>query len=141
MLTTLSSSNTPRTPKPVKTSNLTSQYGNVIAALARSDPLEYQRAIGAAKTKIVFEGHINLHITRRVGAVVQIALGILVEEVGRWGCLLVMQRQHREDAFDAAGPAEQVTGHRLGRTHHRTFGVIAQRSLDGVGFVQIAQGR
>jgi hypothetical protein len=41
---------------------------------------------------------------------------------------LVVQRQHREHRFDAAGAAEQVAGHRLGRVDDELLGVVAERA-------------
>jgi hypothetical protein len=41
-----------------------------------------------------------------IGAVVQITLGILVEDVDGGRALLVVQSQHGEDGFDATGTAQ-----------------------------------
>ncbi len=57
--------------------------------------LENQRAVGATKAKVVLDGHVNLHVAGGIGAVVQVAIGVLVEEVDGWRTLLVVQRQHR----------------------------------------------
>ena len=43
-----------------------------------SDPTENQTAVGATKTEVVFQGVVNFDITRRVGAVIEIALGVLI---------------------------------------------------------------
>ncbi len=54
---------------------------------------------------------------------------------------LMMDRQRREHRFDAAGPAEQVAGHRLGRIDHQLARVLAERQLDGIGLVDVAERR
>ena len=59
--------------------------------------LKRQRAIGAAKAEIVFQRDFKLHITRGVGAVIQIALGVLVKDIDRRWRDLVVQRQHGKD--------------------------------------------
>ncbi len=46
-----------------------------------------------------------------------------------------------EDGLDAAGGAQQVAGHRLGRVHHQLLGVVAESQLDRVGLVLVAQRR
>ena len=42
----------------------------------RSEAFEHQRTVGAAKTEIVFQRYVDFHVARRIGAVVQITLGI-----------------------------------------------------------------
>ena len=84
----------------------------------------------------------SIFISRAVvGAVVEIALRILVEDVDRRRRHLVVQRQHREHRLDAAGAAEQVAGHRLGRVDHQLLGVVAEGQLDRVGLVDVAERR
>ena len=51
--------------------------------------LEDEGAVGAAEAEVVLHGHVDLHVARRVGAIVQVALRILVEDVdGRRTLLL-----------------------------------------------------
>jgi hypothetical protein len=38
--------------------------------------LEHQSAIGSAKTKVIFYCNLNVHVPGRIGAIVQIALGV-----------------------------------------------------------------
>ena len=73
-----------------------------------------QRTIGAAKTEVVFNRHINLRIPRCIGAEIQITSRVLVEDIDGRRDFLVIQRQHGIDRFDAASTTQQVTGHRLG---------------------------
>jgi hypothetical protein len=78
------------------------------------------------KPKLFFSAK-SIFSTRRVGAVVQVALGILVEDVDGGRALLVVDGQHGEHRLDAAGAAQQVAGHRLGRVDHDLRRVVAQR--------------
>ena len=57
-----------------------------------SDALENERAVGPAKTKVVFDRYVNLHVTRNIGAVIEIALGILIEKIGGRRRFLLIQR-------------------------------------------------
>ena len=54
---------------------------------ARLDATHDHRTVGTAKTEGVRQSDINLHIARSIGAVVEIALRVLVEDVdgGRRG--------------------------------------------------------
>ena len=47
--------------------------------VAGSDALEDQRAVGAAEAEVVLCGDVDLHRPRLVGAVVQVALGVLLK--------------------------------------------------------------
>src|SRR5215469_18106459 len=92
---------------------------------------EGQRDVGAAEAERVVEhGHrlvsARLELLRRwrdgqPGVVV----GVL--EVHGWRGHPVAQRQDRRDRLDRAGPAEQVTGHRLGGGHHHARRGVAER--------------
>ena len=53
---------------------------------------QHQGAVGAAESKIVFHRHLDFEIARDVGAIIKIALGILIEDVDRWGDDLMVQR-------------------------------------------------
>src|SRR5690349_5427424 len=101
--------------------------------------LEDERAVGAAEAEVVLDGVLDPHLPRRVGAVVEIALGILVEDVDRRRRDLVAQRQHGEDRLDAAGATEQVAGHRLGRADDELLRVVAERQLDRIRLVDVAE--
>ena len=52
---------------------------------AASNSLEDQRAVGATKAKVVLHCTVDFHVPCGVGAVVQVAIGILVEDVGGGG--------------------------------------------------------
>src|SRR5690606_31696915 len=84
---------------------------------------------------------INLHVAGGVRAVVEIALGILREDIDGRRRNLVMHRQRCEYGLDTACRTEQVTRHGLGRVHHQLVGMIAHRKLKGHGFVAVAQRR
>jgi hypothetical protein len=49
------------------------------------EALEHQRTVGTAEPKVVLEGVVNPHVTRRVGTIIQIAVGVLVENIDS-GC-------------------------------------------------------
>jgi hypothetical protein len=40
-----------------------------------------QRTVGAPKAKIVLDRNINLYVPRGIGTIIQVALGILIENV------------------------------------------------------------
>lgn len=103
------------------------------------DPTEDQTAVGAAKTKIVFQGIFNVDIARRVGTVIQIAFWILVVQVDGGRHFLVVQSQDRENALNATRATQQVSCHGLGGADQSFLGVIAQGRFDGIGFIQITQ--
>lgn len=64
--------------------------------MRRSGPPEDQRAVGAAKSEIVLQGDLDLELTRRVGAIVEIAFRVLIEDIDGWRRYLVMYSQHRQ---------------------------------------------
>src|SRR5690606_11380076 len=96
----------------------------------RSDASNQHRAVGAAKTEGIGQRHVDLHVARLVGAIVQVAFGILVEQVDGRGRDLMVHRQGREDRLDAARGAQQVPGHGLGGIHHQLVCMIAERQLE-----------
>ncbi len=102
---------------------------------------EHQSPVGATKTKVVFHGDFNAEVTRGVGAVVQIALRVLVEDVDGWRAFLVVNRQNGKHTFNATSTAQQMPGHRFGGVNDGLLGMVAKSQFDGVGFVQIAQWR
>lgn len=61
---------------------------------------EDQGPVGAAKTEIVFDRHVNLQVPRGVGAVVQVAFGILIKDIDRGRALLVVNGENREHRLD-----------------------------------------
>jgi hypothetical protein len=58
---------------------------------------KYNCAVCTAKTEIVFNSNIDLHISSRVGTVVQIAFWILIKDIDGWRRFLMMQSQHSEN--------------------------------------------
>ena len=57
---------------------------NVVHGTSKSlYPLEHQRAVGAAEPERVLQRNVNTHVARGSGTVVEIALGVLVENVDR----------------------------------------------------------
>ena len=62
-----------------------------------SNPLEHQRAIRPAEAERIFHRHVDAHVTRRVGAVVEIALGVLIEDIDRRRRDLMVYCQRGDD--------------------------------------------
>src|SRR5438067_13106 len=73
--------------------------------------LHQQGAIRAAEAEGVGKGVTNLHRTRFVRDVVEVAGGVGVVEVDRRRRDLVLDRQRGDARFEAAGSAEQMPGH------------------------------
>ena len=67
-----------------------------LPAKAGLDLAEHQGPVGAAKSKIVLHGHVDLQVPRGVGTVVQVTLGILVEDVDGGRGDLMVNRQEQE---------------------------------------------
>ncbi len=89
-----------------------------------------------------FDSTASIGILRAAfGHVVQIAVRIRVFEVNRRRRDLIADRQHGEDRFDSASGAEQMPGHRLGRTHRKLLRVVAEGTLDRVRLGLVAQWR
>ena len=103
--------------------------------------LEHQGAVGAAKAKVVFHSNVDVEVTRGVGAVVQIALRVLVEDVDGGWAFLIVNRQNGKHTLNATSATQQMPSHGLGGIDHGLFGMVTKSQLDGVGFVQITQGR
>ena len=59
--------------------------------LAFLKALEHQSAIGSTKTKVIFYRDLNFHVSSRIGAIVQIALGVWVVQIDGGRCFLVVQ--------------------------------------------------
>ena len=103
--------------------------------------LKRQRAIGAAKAEIVFQRDFKLHITRGVGAVIQIALGVLIEDVDGGRYFLMVQCQDGEHGLYPASGTQQMPRHGFGRADDDFFRMLAQCLFDGVGFIDVTQRR
>ena len=79
---------------------------------------ENQTAVSAAEAEVVLQRDIDLHVTCGIGAEIQIAFGILIEDIDRWRRNLMVNGQHGEHRFQAAGSAEQMTRHRFSGVDH-----------------------
>src|SRR5712691_4548383 len=71
-----------------------------------SNPFEDQRAVGSTEPERIGERSPNRHAPRLVGNVVEVASGILIEQVGGRGSDLIAYGQDREYRFDPAGRPE-----------------------------------
>ena len=78
-----------------------------------------------------------------VGDVVEAALGVEFDDVHGRGCGLLEHGHDGDAGFEAAGTAEQVTGHGFGGADEQFVaeGVFAEEGLDGLGFQRVAEGR
>src|SRR5690606_11052837 len=107
--------------------------------IARSEAPHQHRAVGAAETEGIGQRHVDLQVARLVGAVVQVAFGILVEEIDGRRRNLVVYRQGREDRLDTARRAQQMPRHGLGGVHHQFIGMVAECELERRRLVLVAQ--
>ena len=103
--------------------------------------LENQCAVGTTKTKVVFHGIVDLHLSGDIGTIIQIALGILVVDVDRWWTGLMLKRQDGEHTLYATRTTQQMTGHGFGGVDHHTVRMLTQSSFDGLGLIDIPQRR
>ena len=106
-----------------------SQRRNATHALAPPKPNEFDSATRTRAWRA------------RVGDVVEVALGIGLFVVDRRRDPAVVQRERGVDRLDAAGAAEQVAGHRLGRAHRDARGVLAEDALDRLRLVDVVVRR
>ena len=67
-----------------------------IGSLGPSDFAENQAAVRAAETEGILQGDVDRHFPRGVGAIIEIALRILVEDIDGWRRDLMMDRQHSQ---------------------------------------------
>ena len=64
-----------------------------------------QGAVSTTKAKVVFDRMLDLHISGGIGAVVQVTLRILVEDIDGWWGFLVMERQNGKNRLQTASTA------------------------------------
>src|ERR1035438_3990115 len=81
---------------------------------------------------------VDLHGTRLVGNVIQVAVRIRTVVIDRRRRYLIADGEYRDTSLDSAGAAEQVPGHRLGGTHRHLVGVLAKGTLDRHGLRPVA---
>src|SRR5262245_28621795 len=96
-------------------------------------PLQDQAAVGAAEAEGVREHVVEPGLARRVGHVVEIALGIRVLVVDRRRNDAVVDGERADRRLEAPGGAEQVARHRLRRGNRELARVIAEDLLDREG--------
>ena len=103
--------------------------------------LEDQCTVRAAETEGILHGVTNLHRASGVGTVIQIAFGILFNDINRRRRNLILHCQDCEDGFNAAGTAQQVTGHGLCGVDHELLRGFTKSFLDRLGFIDITDAR
>ena len=106
--------------------------GREAAATRRaSQRAERERGVGAAEAEGVGQRAADRSSCARCsGTKSRSHCGIDVDEVDGRRRDLVAHREHGEHRLDAAGGAEQVAGHRLGRAHRELVRVVAEGALD-----------
>src|SRR5262249_32492414 len=115
------------------------QPSAIAARPSTAEVAESQSPVGTAEAERIGQCSANLHLARVVRYVIQIALGVDVEEVdGGWRNLL-RDCERREHRFDPPRRAQQVTGHRLGRAHRNLPGMALETVMDGDGFGDIPE--
>src|ERR1022692_1374406 len=92
--------------------------------------LENQATVGPAKAETVRQRMVDLHGTRLVGNVIQVAVRIRTIVIDRRRRHLIADGEYRDAGLDSAGAAQQVPGHRLGGTYRHLVGVLAEGTLD-----------
>src|SRR3569623_1009325 len=102
---------------------------------------EHLRAVGTAEPEGIGQHGVDLHITRLVGYVVEVAVGVGGELIDSGRRDLIAYREHAVNGLDAAGGAEQVTGHRLGGAHRDSARVVAEGTLHREGLGAVADRR
>lgn len=66
------------------------------ARLKSGKAAENQGAVGAPKTEVVFQRVFHLHVPSGIGAVVQVAFRILVQDIDGRRTLLLIKREHSD---------------------------------------------
>src|ERR1035437_4408023 len=111
----------------------------LVAALFRPASHD-QRGVDAAETKGIRQADVEAVGYGLVGRVVELALGVNVLKVDGGRKHLVLQGQHCNAGFEAAGAAKQMSMHGLcsGDLELVAGGVFAEDQLDGPRLVAVA---
>src|SRR5262249_751436 len=96
--------------------------------------LEQQAAVRPAEPEGIGKHVLKLGFARLVGNVIEVAFGIGIFEVCGRRNHLIAQREHANAGFQAAGAAQQMTGHGLGGADSDLLRMLAESALDGLGF-------
>src|ERR1700737_1063381 len=94
---------------------------------------EQQGPVCPTETERVRHGVFHLSSARLVRNVIQIAVRIGTVQIDGGGKNLIAQRQKSNSSFQSACSPQQMSSHRLGRTHGQLVGVLAESPLDGDG--------
>src|SRR5262249_35141858 len=100
-----------------------------------------ERRVGPAEAERVRDRRPYVGPARLVRHVVEVALGVGIVEIDRRSDDARLERLRHDQRLERAGRSDQVPGHRLRRAHRDPEGVIAQRELDALGLVDVAEGR
>src|SRR5256885_3056336 len=88
-------------------------------ALLARPALEYQRGVGAAKSKRIRKRVVHCMFSGMIRDVIQITFGIGIKLVDRRRQNPVAQGQHADTGFESACSAEQVPRHRFRRAYRK----------------------
>ena len=109
----------------------------VALAGSAGEAAEDQGGVVAPETQVVGEGVLGLELPRRVGHVVEVAVGVGRGVVDGRRQHAVAQGEQRGDRLDAAGRAQGVPGHALGARHRQLARVLAEHLLDHRGLAGV----
>src|SRR5690606_40899863 len=105
------------------------------------DSSDNHAAVGPAKTKRIGQRNIDLKIAGLIGAIIQITLWILIEDIDGRGRNLVIKRQRGEYCFNAPCRAQQMSRHGFGGVDDEFVSMLAKRQLQRFSLVLVAQRR
>src|SRR6516225_7888799 len=106
---------------------------------ATSDLAKSDRRVGAAEAEGVGQRRADLHLARRVGHKVEIALRVLLEEIRGRRCDLIADGEHREYRLDRCRRAKEMAGHRFGRRDRELCSMLAEAALYRDAFGDVSQ--
>src|SRR5262245_57831479 len=113
------------------------------SSLLPGPALENQRRVRSPEAERVRKGVVHAGLASHIGHVIQIArrIGTKLVDGGRQS--LVAQRKHTDSRFEAARPAEQVSGHGFGRADRQLLGdrSLPEQALHCRGFDDVADRR
>ncbi len=82
-----------------------------------------------------------MHLTADISADIEVTLGILLEDIDRWGNEIILDGTDASEELHTTSGTEQVTRHRLRGTHHETIlRVITETMLDRLRLTDITKG-
>src|ERR1700752_2360935 len=99
---------------------------------------EDERGVCAPETEGVSHGILHRDGLPFVSHKAKAASLINILQIGHRRSHLIAQRQYRDSSLQAAGAAEKMAGHRLGRTDQQALRGITKGLADGTGLGPVA---